>query len=354
MAKTIPLLSVCKIIVNQCPLSPPVPQQLTEEMFSPKHDWSPILEEQDVQEPLLPQAKEEEEELGIFQGLEGGPSVSRNIEHKQLDPTAECHPLSSDRSIANTGKDEGWEESRKTQLSLTPSSQSHAVPSHGDSVSASHLGSHEETADYHCVVCGKEMASRESLAAHLQTHTDVRFCHVCCSCFGRDIDLVRHVEEMHPGEKPFKCHVCGKVFGRREHLTLHSRTHTGEKPYQCPFCDKSFTQSAYLCVHKRTHTGEKPYCCTICGKRFYTSSALKNCMKYHTGDRSFHCQYCGKAFYTNTHLQVHIRVHTGSKPFHCPVCHKQFAHQTTVKNHMKTHNNKTQMRQRRGGNDTQD
>lgn len=112
---------------------------------------------------------------------------------------------------------------------------------------------------------------------HEQTLVEKRVCRVCGRMFSRDCDLIRHMDEVHMGERAFKCSSCGKEFARRNHLAIHLRIHTGERPHTCPFCKKSFAQRSNLNVHLRTHTGEKPYFCKTCGKMVAHSYHLKTC-----------------------------------------------------------------------------
>lgn len=140
-------------------------------------------------------------------------------------------------------------------------------------------------------------------------------CRFCGTQFFRYCDLVKHVENMHMGEKAFKCPECDKEFARRDYLGVHSRVHTGEKPYECPYCKKLFAQSSNLYVHLRQHTGEKPYFCKSCGKMVAHSSHLKICgAREPKVKKKFRCLVCGKKFHTVSNLQEHINVHDARKP----------------------------------------
>lgn len=134
---------------------------------------------------------------------------------------------------------------------------------------------------------------------HEQTLVEKRVCRVCGRMFSRDCDLIRHMDEVHMGERAFKCSSCGKEFARRNHLAIHLRIHTGERPHTCPFCKKSFAQRSNLNVHLRTHTGEKPYFCKTCGKMVAHSYHLKTCsLRDARGKKLLWCVFCVKPYKT--------------------------------------------------------
>nr|XP_046258142.1 zinc finger protein 224-like isoform X1 [Scatophagus argus] len=146
-----------------------------------------------------------------------------------------------------------------------------------------------------------------------QAQKEQKACRVCGKPFNRDSDLLRHMDEIHMGEKAFKCAQCDRQFARRDHLVVHLRTHTGEKPHRCPVCRKSFAQRSNLNVHLRMHTGEKPYFCKSCGKMVAHSYHLKTCgMRHAKGVKSFCCLVCGRKFPTPSNLQVHKKIHEAS------------------------------------------
>uniref|UniRef100_A0A3B4XV52 Zinc finger protein 568-like n=1 Tax=Seriola lalandi dorsalis TaxID=1841481 RepID=A0A3B4XV52_SERLL len=153
-----------------------------------------------------------------------------------------------------------------------------------------------------------------SFMAQEQAQNDKRACRFCGKQFKKDSALIRHMDEIHMGERAFKCSECDKKFARRDHLAVHLRIHTGEKPHTCSFCGKSFAQSSNLNVHLRMHTGEKPYFCKSCGKMVAHTYHLKTCgITDTTGVKSFRCSVCGKKFHTALKLKGHMNIHEALK-----------------------------------------
>uniref|UniRef100_A0A665TPP5 Gastrula zinc finger protein XlCGF52.1-like n=2 Tax=Echeneis naucrates TaxID=173247 RepID=A0A665TPP5_ECHNA len=162
--------------------------------------------------------------------------------------------------------------------------------------------------------CGQNHGSA-SFRAQKRAKTNKGDCRFCGKKFKKDSALIRHMDEIHMGERAFKCSDCDKEFARRDHLAVHLRIHTGEKPHKCTFCGKSFAQSSNLNVHLRMHTGEKPYFCKSCGKMVAHTTHLKNCgIRESKQEKSFRCVVCGKKFQTASKLKAHMKVHEARKP----------------------------------------
>uniref|UniRef100_A0A8C5TR03 C2H2-type domain-containing protein n=1 Tax=Malurus cyaneus samueli TaxID=2593467 RepID=A0A8C5TR03_9PASS len=88
--------------------------------------------------------------------------------------------------------------------------------------------------------------------------------------FSRGLELGVH-EQLHAGEKPYKCLDCRKSFSRSTHLIRHQMIHTGERPHELGMWE---TQLTDLIRNQRIHTDERPFRCPHCRKGFKKNSTL--------------------------------------------------------------------------------
>ena len=145
-------------------------------------------------------------------------------------------------------------------------------------------------------------------------------CEICKQTFSRFNGLGKHLDRVHPNQKPYSCDKCDqnfnqfKMFSKRHHkcLLLHV----------CKYCNKKFNSLSAFILHERTHTGEKPFSCKECGRAFTRDHHLNIHLRTHTGEQPYKCKMCNKNFAHKTSLKLHLRIHSGEKPFCCKECGK--------------------------------
>lgn len=114
---------------------------------------------------------------------------------------------------------------------------------------------HTDIRNFVCQICGAKKATKNSLRAHVNTHTRERLytCKDCPKVFASSANLAIHTNCVHKKIKKHKCQYCGYAFSRMRTCKLHERTHTGEKPHACGVCGKTFAQSTARNTHQKTH-----------------------------------------------------------------------------------------------------
>ncbi|XP_040905035.1 zinc finger protein 37-like [Toxotes jaculatrix] len=265
-------------------------QSVSEEAFPSQHpDQIPIVEENETHDPQ--EVKQEQVGLCMIPDLKADSSEDIKIKLTGSETTTQtdCQLFPTFSSITVTLDDDIDEDGDDEWNGSDGSGSSSCGPSHD----------------------GASFTEQEQE----QSQRDKKTCRFCGKRFKRDSALIRHMDDVHRGEKAFECSECGKKFARRDHLAMHFRIHTGEKPHKCHFCKKSFAQSSNLNVHLRMHTGEKPYFCKSCGKMVAHTYHLKTCGTVKPNlEKSFRCLICGKKFHTALKLRAHTKIHEARKP----------------------------------------
>ncbi|XP_033323881.2 uncharacterized protein LOC117219093 [Megalopta genalis] len=162
-------------------------------------------------------------------------------------------------------------------------------------------------------------------------------CKICNQLFTMRSDFLNH-ERTHKGERSVECDICGKQLASKNSLIYHKKSvHSKERPHMCQYCGEAFVSKEARLIHERIHTGERPYVCKICKMEYKCSSNLNQHMKIHSDVKPHRCMYCGKSFTRKGALVVHVRIHTGEKPFPCETCGRGFSQKNDMLKHTKTH-----------------
>ncbi|KAJ8669883.1 hypothetical protein QAD02_001142 [Eretmocerus hayati] len=163
-------------------------------------------------------------------------------------------------------------------------------------------------------------------------------CHRCYKSFSNAKILANH-EKKHIQKiltpTRYLCEICSSSFTQKQSLKAHLRSHTGERPYVCKICKKAFTKSCYLMLHVRTHSGERPYICQYCNKGFSRADTLSRHLTAHTGETKYHCKVCDKSYRRLNSLKEHMFTHTGQMPYSCKFCSKKFNNGGSLHAHQK-------------------
>ena len=120
-----------------------------------------------------------------------------------------------------------------------------------------HIATFHGTEKLECPKCKKIFKSRTHLRDHIKDFHEKVPCVHCGKLYGLGKNMKRHIQAQHTpdDEKKFKCCHCGKGFSNSRYLKDHENIHTGEKPYKCKFCSACFADRGNHAQHVRSHLG---------------------------------------------------------------------------------------------------
>ncbi len=162
-----------------------------------------------------------------------------------------------------------------------------------------------------CLVCKKELKSKQSLQIH----------------------MLQHLKE----REKFRCRICNEQFLTKEGLRDHIRRHNiqNTQSYTCTKCMKVFTQDGYLKSHMAKVQRFK---CPHCFKVFSNTHNLKDHIKktHSQHERRYKCVPCDKEYHSIQGYRDHMLAHKGQLKKNCPICQKELNY-TNLKRHLDTH-----------------
>ena len=209
-----------------------------------------------------------------------------------------------------------------------------------------HNGHNKDNKIFNCSLCSKNFCRKKSLMEHNRTiHANIQ-CDVCSMIFDNPAKLNKHKRRKHP--TPEKCEICGtNQMNLKRHIT---NIHSNVKPWKCdrPGCSFSANQKCNLDVHKERCQEKKDYTCELCKRVFpksnkhYESQYIKHYKAEHNDippefkdKKQYLCSECPESFFNKNVFNAHVwSNHTNSsansnpqnlmKKFECKTC------QTTI------------------------
>ena len=157
----------------------------------------------------------------------------------------------------------------------------------------------------------------------------------CVKTFALDRTLKQNIEDVHEGQKNYKCDHCGESFSKIENVKKHKKSvHKNE----CKHCLKYFKSLEKLKNHiKIVHEDRTDIKCDICGKYFTELRCLKRHIRiFHKGRREQECKDCEKSFHNLSQLKLHTKTaHEVQQNHKCDHCEKSFNTGYYLKKHIK-------------------
>ena len=121
-------------------------------------------------------------------------------------------------------------------------------------------------------------------------------------------------------EKVHKCDTCGKMLAERGHLTAHIRTvHDKVARLSCPYCKYRTDHQRDLTRHMLTHTGDKQYKCTHCDYTAIMKQSLTAHIYNNHTNKTYRCRYkqCGVKKPSEQELYDHISTEHPLQQYRC-------------------------------------
>ncbi|XP_059163567.1 zinc finger protein 64-like [Physella acuta] len=210
--------------------------------------------------------------------------------------------------------------------------------------------------------------------------TEEKKCTQCeFTCHG-DLELGRHLKNVHKEKAPFKCSVCNSAFQVETSLQVHALCHAEIKPppvkwrkkkkkmLPCPVCSLSFTtikkvtahvvnahdlpvfhcsSCRFVCLnmdelqaHNSTiqhmKASSKVAICPVC--QVVTLKLTSHLIKQHPEYRPYVCDECGFQSKSSSGLKYHKETHIEGKRFKCPQCGHACKSKIVLKRHIRNHN----------------
>ena len=174
-----------------------------------------------------------------------------------------------------------------------------------------------------CSICSKSCITPSKLERHMIKHNKIKL----------------EPEGTEPNTEVIKCQYCDyssplKGVVRKHELTMHKAS--GPQPNKCSQCDYFFETEVNLKRHlKEVHERTKEYFCSDCDESFFELRKLKAHVRtVHEGKNQHECEICKMTLASEAILKHHIRtVHEGYRPHKCPQCD----YRASAKNHIKKH-----------------
>ena len=169
---------------------------------------------------------------------------------------------------------------------------------------------HEQTKNYHCVLCEQSFSSKLGLSAHKKNvHNEIKKeriqCHLCNKSLSK-IKLMEHISKVHENIRNHKCEKCGKSFLSNAHLRRHRSVHENEfQNHKCDICKKVLSSKTYLLKHMKMVHGNE---CDTCTEIFLSKPEVQKHRRDIHKIEDHECDLCSKAFSTKANLKRHKHI----------------------------------------------